>query len=265
MVDVHIRFFHPLGAEHWNLGVEMRDRMEFYAAAWPRPELLLTAGTAVGDVLYWGNTNHGIALFFHIIGDDPEAWPIIEHADDCYEDSGLGFVKWTIRLNGSAWFLGWGPASKYGLPAVESSRIERFRPLGSLVRGNGRQGNMRRALLVMAIAFAAVGSVAVGSAASPVGASTACGDDGMAGLCVDSGPRQDALGLTYRITQADGPGAYSVYYEDADTGVASVPHEVGPLAFQQSASGTLLAPLNHCYDIHLDSDAGSALIVGPVC
>jgi hypothetical protein len=97
MVDVHIRFFHPLGAEHWNLGVAMRDEMEFYAAAWPRPELLLTAGTAVGDVLYWGNTNHGIVLFFLITGDDPEAWPVVEQADDSYEDSGLGFADWLLR------------------------------------------------------------------------------------------------------------------------------------------------------------------------
>ncbi|NUP50376.1 MAG: hypothetical protein HOW97_24160 [Catenulispora sp.] len=97
MVDDHIRIYHPLAGRFWNLGEEMRERTDAYATIWPQLEFPLTAGTAVGDVLYWGDTDHGIVLFFRIDGDDPDAWPIIEQADDSYEDSELGFGDWLLR------------------------------------------------------------------------------------------------------------------------------------------------------------------------
>jgi hypothetical protein len=78
-------------------------------------------------------------------------------------------------------------------------------------------------------------------------------------------PSQDALALDYQVTQSDGPGVYSVYYVDANGGLPSAAEPVGPLGFQQLSLGSLYGQLAHCYNVHLDSDPGTSLVVGPVC
>lgn len=113
--------------------------------------------------------------------------------------------------------------------------------------------------------FAAVAMATLGTGASPAAAGSACGQDGVAVLCVTATPVQDVLALRYQVSQADGPGAYSIYYVDANGGPPSIPQTVGPLGFQQLVAGTLFAGLNHCYTVHLDSAPGTSLAVGPVC
>jgi hypothetical protein len=112
---------------------------------------------------------------------------------------------------------------------------------------------------------AAVAVATVGLAASPAAAGSACGQDGVAILCVTATQVQDTLALNYQVTQTDGPGTYSVYYVDADGGTPSTAQTVGPLGFQALAMGSLYAQLTHCYNVHLDSVPGTSLVVGPVC
>ena len=120
---------------------------------------------------------------------------------------------------------------------------------------------MRRLTLAVAVAMAAVGFMASPAAA----AGSACGQDGVAILCVTARQSQDALALNYQVTQYDGPGLYSVYYVDANGGSPSNAQTVGPLGYQNLAMGTLYGQLNHCYNVHLDSAPGTSLVVGPVC
>jgi hypothetical protein len=101
--------------------------------------------------------------------------------------------------------------------------------------------------------------------ASPAAAGSACGQDGVAILCVTAQQSQDALALNYQVTQSDGPGLYSVYYVDANGGSPSNPQTVGPLGYQSLVLGALYGQLNHCYNVHLDSGPGTSLVVGPVC
>jgi hypothetical protein len=119
---------------------------------------------------------------------------------------------------------------------------------------------MRGVVLAVAAAIAAVGY-----AASPAAAGSACGQDGVAILCVTAVQSQNTLALNYQVTQADGPGSYSVYYIDAAGGPPSTPQPVGPLRFQALTTGSLFGQLTHCYNVHLDSHPGTALVVGPVC
>ena len=119
---------------------------------------------------------------------------------------------------------------------------------------------MRSLTLAVAVAMAAVGLVA-----SPAAAGSACGQDGVAILCVTAQQSQDALALNYQVTQYDGPGVYSVYYVDANGGSPSNAQTVGPLGYQSLVLGTLYGQLNHCYNVHLDSAPGTSLVVGPVC
>jgi hypothetical protein len=118
---------------------------------------------------------------------------------------------------------------------------------------------MRRAVLATAIAMAAVGLPA-----SPAAASV-CSQDGVARNCVDAMQSQDVLALNSTIAQFDGPGLYSLYYVDTDTGTPGIVHTVGPLGYPNAATGTLYAQLNHCYDVHLDSAPGTSLVVPSVC
>ena len=120
---------------------------------------------------------------------------------------------------------------------------------------------MRTGVLAVAVAVAAVGL-----AASPAGAGSAvCGQDGIAVLCVTATQAADVLSLNYQVTQADGPGAYSVYYVDADGGDPSTTKTVGPLSARAQAVGSLFGQLGHCYAVHLDSAPGTSLVVGPIC
>lgn len=112
---------------------------------------------------------------------------------------------------------------------------------------------------------AAVAMATIGFAASPAEAQSACGQDGVAIMCVTAEPAQDVLALNYQVTQGDGPGTYSVYYVDADSGAQSAAQPVGPLGFQQLSLGSLYAQLDHCYNVHLESAPGTSLVVGPVC
>lgn len=96
-------------------------------------------------------------------------------------------------------------------------------------------------------------------------AGSACGQDGVAVLCVTATPVQDVLALNYQVIQADGPGTYSLYYVDANGGPPSNAQTIGPLGSRQLVVGSLFAGLNHCYTVHLDSAPGTALVVGPVC
>ena len=112
---------------------------------------------------------------------------------------------------------------------------------------------------------AAVAVATVGLAASPAAAGSACGRDGVAILCVAALPSQDSLGLQYQVTQSDGPGVYSIYDVDAAGGEPSAAQPVGPLGFQSLVLGSLYGALGHCYNVHLDSAAGTSLVVGPVC
>lgn len=118
---------------------------------------------------------------------------------------------------------------------------------------------MRGATLAAAVVTAIVGP------AAPAMAGSACGQDGVAILCVTAAQAQDQLALEYQVTQSDGPGTYSVYYVDAAGGPASTAQPIGPLAFQELALGSLYAPLNRCYNVHLESAPGTSLVVGPVC
>ena len=101
--------------------------------------------------------------------------------------------------------------------------------------------------------------------ASDADAAAGCNQDGVAGLCVDTRQSQDAWAIVYQVTQADGPGTYTVYYVDTSTGMASAPRTIGPLAYQATVSGTFLVPFNHCYNVHLDSVAGTSVVAGTVC
>lgn len=114
-------------------------------------------------------------------------------------------------------------------------------------------------------AAVAVSMATAAVAASPAEAQSACGQDGVAIMCVTAEPTQDVLALNYQVTQSDGPGTYSVYYTDADSGLQSAAQAVGPLGFQQLSLGSLYGQLDHCYNVHLDSDPGTSLVVGPVC
>jgi len=113
------------------------------------------------------------------------------------------------------------------------------------------------------VAAAAMATVVL--AASPAAAGSACGQDGVAVLCVTATPVQDVLDLRYQVIQADGPGTYSVYDVDAAGGPPSTAQTVGPLGYQELVTGSLFAGLNHCYTVHLDSAPGTSLVVGPVC
>lgn len=112
---------------------------------------------------------------------------------------------------------------------------------------------------------ATVAVAAVGLTAWPAAAGSACGQDGVAILCVTATPSQDALGLDYQVTQADGPGVYSIYYIDAEGGDPSAAQPVGPLGYHSLVLGSLFGQLGHCYNVHLDSAADTSLVVGPVC
>jgi hypothetical protein len=125
-----------------------------------------------------------------------------------------------------------------------------------------RKSDVRAIRMTLA---AAIAMATVGLAASPAAAGSACGQDGIAILCVTAQQSQDALALNYQVTQADGPGTYSVYYVDVDGGPPSIAQAVGPLGFQALAMGSLYGQLNHCYNVHLDSAPGTSLVVGPVC
>jgi hypothetical protein len=119
---------------------------------------------------------------------------------------------------------------------------------------------MRTLTLALAVAMATVGLMA-----SPAAAGSACGQDGVAILCVTAQQTQDVLALNYQVTQKDGPGIYSAYYVDATGGSPSNSQAVGPLGYQSLALGALYGQLNHCYNVHLDSAPGTSLVVGPVC
>jgi hypothetical protein len=119
---------------------------------------------------------------------------------------------------------------------------------------------MRRLALALVVAGAA-GWLS----ASPAAAGSACGQDGVATLCVTARQVQDVLAIDYQVSQYDGPGTYSLYYVDATGGSPSTSTTIGPLGFQGLSMGTLYAELDHCYNVHLDSTPGTALVVGPVC
>lgn len=118
----------------------------------------------------------------------------------------------------------------------------------------------------MVAAATAVALAGVGLAASPASATaTVCQQDGLAQLCASSTATQDVLTIDYQVTQFDGPGTYSAYYVSESTGASSAAQTVGPLAYQGTASSSFYAALGACYDVHLDSSAGTSLVTGPVC
>lgn len=122
---------------------------------------------------------------------------------------------------------------------------------------------MRARRIALAVAAALV---CAGHGAGPAAATdNTCGQDGVAVLCVSSQPVQDVLAIRYQITQQDGPGTYSLYYVSTSTGASSKPQTIGPLAYQDTASGTLYAGLSDCYDVYLTSASGTSLVAGPVC
>ena len=116
---------------------------------------------------------------------------------------------------------------------------------------------------VLAVGLAAAS--AAGVSASPAAADSSCASDGVATLCVTAKESQDAQALSYQITQTDGPGTYLLYYVDRETGEASNPRTIGPLAYQAVVSGNLFARVSHCYDVHLDGTPGSSLVLTPTC
>jgi hypothetical protein len=118
----------------------------------------------------------------------------------------------------------------------------------------------------MVAAATAVALAGVGLAASPASATaTVCQQDGVAELCASSIATQDVLTINYQVTQFDGPGTYSAYYVSESTSNASTAQTVGPLGYQGTASSTFHAAPGDCYDVHLDSSAGTSLVTGPVC
>ncbi|HEU5333621.1 MAG TPA: hypothetical protein VFU73_12660 [Actinocrinis sp.] len=114
--------------------------------------------------------------------------------------------------------------------------------------------------VAVAAAFATVGLTA-----APAAAASACSQDGVAVLCVTAKQSGDVLALGFQVTQADGPGVYSVYDVDAGGGAASNAQTVGPLSARALATGSLFGQLGHCYTVYLDSAPGTSLVVGPVC
>ncbi|HEX4789255.1 MAG TPA: hypothetical protein VH372_12380 [Actinospica sp.] len=120
---------------------------------------------------------------------------------------------------------------------------------------------MRRAAFAAAISLASACVAAAPAAAT----ATTCAQDGVATLCVNSMPAQDVLAIGYQVTQNDGPGSYTISYVSTTTGVSSKPQAVGPLAYQDTATGVLYAGLTDCYNVYLVSDSGTSLVAGPVC
>jgi hypothetical protein len=124
---------------------------------------------------------------------------------------------------------------------------------------------MWRAALAGAVAVAAAGPAAPPAADAAARTSTVCQTDGVAQLCVSSLDEQDTVGIVYQVTQLDGPGTYTIEDVSQSTGATSNPTTVGPLAYQGTASGTLYAGQNACYNVELTSAAGTSLVAGPVC
>lgn len=122
------------------------------------------------------------------------------------------------------------------------------------------------AAAVVLVTGTGLGLVALAATAQRAAATaTSCKSDGLAELCASSLTQQDVVAINYQVTQLDGPGTYTLYYTSTNTGVSSVTHTIGPLAYQQTVSGTLYAGLNDCYDLYLDSSAGTSLVTGPLC
>ena len=92
-----------------------------------------------------------------------------------------------------------------------------------------------------------------------------CAGDGVAMLCANALPSQDNTAINYQVTQMDGPGIYSIYYTNTNTGVSSQAQVVGPLGYQSTATGVLYAAIQQCYNVTLNSAPGTSLTVGPVC
>lgn len=118
------------------------------------------------------------------------------------------------------------------------------------------------------VAAAVVAAVVAADAwqfAAPASATSTCTQDGVAQLCASATPVQDVMAIDWGVTQLDGPGSYSVYYVDQNTGQPSTPQQVGPLPYQVVASGRQYGALNHCFVVVLTSPAGTSLATSPVC
>lgn len=96
-------------------------------------------------------------------------------------------------------------------------------------------------------------------------ANTVCVNDGVAELCATGREVQDVTGIDYAVTQLDGPGSYQIRYVDLNDNFVSPSQNVGPLAHQQRATGTMFGALQHCFRVVLTSSAGTTLAVEPVC
>lgn len=101
--------------------------------------------------------------------------------------------------------------------------------------------------------------------AAPASAASTCTSDGVAQLCAGANPVQDVTAVDWGVTQLDGPGSYSVYYVDQNTGQPSTPQQVGPMPYQVVVSGRQYGALNHCFVVVLTSPAGTSLATSPVC
>jgi hypothetical protein len=116
--------------------------------------------------------------------------------------------------------------------------------------------------------FAALASALLGAAFSITPASaanTVCEEDGVARLCATGRAVQNVTAIDYDVTQQDGPGSYQIYYVDLENNFTSPRASVGPLSYQQHATGTLYGEPQHCFRVVLTSSSGTTLDVAPVC
>lgn len=90
---------HP-AAEIFNLGEFSREWIDFSQQC-PNEDIPYAVGTALGNALPVGRTEHGDIIYFILVGEDPDAWPVgvaVHDAEVAWLEFPTSFTDWLVRV-----------------------------------------------------------------------------------------------------------------------------------------------------------------------
>lgn len=120
LINNQVDIGHP-AVELGNLGRAIRRTIEAWSTA-PEDEVPYPVGSAPGELLPWGGSSSGEAIFFHVPETEHEEWAIgvYEHDEGTYHEYAMTFNEWMLSyLRGedmTVWSRNFAPEGPFFAP-----------------------------------------------------------------------------------------------------------------------------------------------------